>query len=84
MNELLSLADVVSLNVDGRKSNENVKGILAQINTILTDADSNIFGQYLKKNEQLGYVITYIDGVYNPELEKKSKEIPNTIKYSIL
>jgi hypothetical protein len=45
LNELLSLADVVSLNVDGRKSNENVKGILAQINTILTDADSNILGQ---------------------------------------
>jgi D-3-phosphoglycerate dehydrogenase len=28
---------------------ENVKGILAQINTILTDADSNILGQYLKQ-----------------------------------
>jgi D-3-phosphoglycerate dehydrogenase len=63
---------------------ENVKGILAQINTILTDADSNILGQYLKTNEQLGYVITDIDDIYNPELEKKLKEIPNTIKYRIL
>ncbi|PKH67173.1 phosphoglycerate dehydrogenase [Flavobacterium sp. ALD4] len=63
---------------------ENVKGILVQINTILTDADSNILGQYLKTNEQLGYVITDIDDIYNPELEKKLKEIPNTIKYRIL
>ncbi len=63
---------------------ENVKGILAQINTILTDSNSNILGQYLKTNEQLGYVITDIDNIYNPELEKKLKEIPNTIKYRIL
>ncbi|PRZ25190.1 phosphoglycerate dehydrogenase [Flavobacterium granuli] len=63
---------------------ENVKGILAQINTILTDSNSNILGQYLKTNEQMGYVITDIDNIYNPELEKKLKEIPNTIKYRIL
>ncbi|WP_414000240.1 phosphoglycerate dehydrogenase [Flavobacterium sp. W1B] len=63
---------------------ENVKGILAQINTILTDSNSNILGQYLKTNEQLGYVITDIDDIYNPELEKKLKEIPNTIRYRIL
>lgn len=63
---------------------ENVKGILAQINTILTDSNSNILGQYLKTNEQMGYVITDIDDIYNPELEKKLKEIPNTIKYRIL
>lgn len=63
---------------------ENVKGILAQINTILSNANCNILGQYLKTNEQIGYVITDVDSFYDPELEKQLKEIPNTIRYRIL
>ena len=63
---------------------ENVKGILAQINTILSEFDNNIIGQYLKTNENMGYVITDIDNLHNTDLEKKLKEIPNTIKYRIL
>ncbi len=63
---------------------ENVKGILAQINNILAEYDNNILGQYLKTNEQLGYVITDIDNLHNTELERKLKEIPNTIRYRIL
>lgn len=63
---------------------ENVKGILAQINNILLEYDNNILGQYLKTNETLGYVITDIDNFHNPDLEKKLKKIPNTIRYRIL
>jgi D-3-phosphoglycerate dehydrogenase len=63
---------------------ENVKGILAQINTILLEYDNNIVGQYLKTNENMGYVITDIDNFHNTDLEKKLKEIPNTIRYRIL
>jgi len=63
---------------------ENVKGVLAQINTILSEFDNNIVGQYLKTNESMGYVITDIDNVHNLDLEKKLKEIPNTIRYRIL
>lgn len=63
---------------------ENVKGILAQINNILLEYDNNIVGQYLKTNENMGYVITDIDNFHNTELEKKLKTIPNTIRYRIL
>jgi D-3-phosphoglycerate dehydrogenase len=63
---------------------ENVKGVLAQINTILSEFDNNIVGQYLKTNESMGYVITDIDNMHNLDLEKKLKEIPNTIRYRIL
>lgn len=63
---------------------ENVKGILAQINNILLEYDNNILGQYLKTNETLGYVITDIDNFHNTDLEKKLKQIPNTIRYRIL
>ncbi|ANO47575.1 phosphoglycerate dehydrogenase [Flavobacterium columnare] len=63
---------------------ENVKGILAQINTIFSNANCNILGQYLKTNEQIGYVITDVDSFYDPDLEKQLKMIPNTIRYRIL
>ena len=63
---------------------ENVKGILAQINTILLEYDNNIVGQYLKTNESMGYVITDIDNFHNTDLEKRLKDIPNTIRYRIL
>jgi len=63
---------------------ENVKGIMAHINNILAEFDSNIVGQYLKTNESMGYVITDIENLHNTDLEKKLKEIPNTIRYRIL
>lgn len=63
---------------------ENVKGIMANINNILAEFDSNIVGQYLKTNESMGYVITDIENLHNVDLEKKLKEIPNTIRYRIL
>jgi D-3-phosphoglycerate dehydrogenase len=63
---------------------ENVKGIMAHINNILAEFDSNIVGQYLKTNESMGYVITDIENFHNNDLEKKLKEIPNTIRYRIL
>ncbi len=63
---------------------ENVKGILAQINTILAQYDNNILGQYLKTNESIGYVITDVDNTYNKDLENAMRAIPNTIRYRIL
>ena len=63
---------------------ENVKGIMAHVNNILAEFDSNIVGQYLKTNESMGYVITDIENLHNNDLEKKLKEIPNTIRYRIL
>ena len=62
----------------------NVKGVLAQINTILLEYDNNILVQTLKTNENIGYVITDIDNLHNVELERKLKEIPNTLRYRIL
>ncbi len=63
---------------------ENVKGVLAQINNILLEYDNNILVQSLKTNENIGYVITDIDNLHNIELERKLKEIPNTMRYRIL
>lgn len=63
---------------------ENVPGILAQINNVLANNNINILGQYLKTNEQVGYVITDIDKAYNKDLISDLKNIKHTIKFRIL
>lgn len=63
---------------------QNVPGILAKINNTLASYNINILGQYLKTNEEIGYVITDISKNYNKSLLKELKEIPQTIKLRIL
>jgi D-3-phosphoglycerate dehydrogenase / 2-oxoglutarate reductase len=63
---------------------ENVPGILAQINNILAKNHINILGQYLKTNEQVGYVITDINKQYDKEVINELKNVQNTIKFRIL
>jgi len=62
----------------------NVPGILASINNVFARHNINIFGQYLKTDESIGYVITDISRKYNPELINELKKIPHTIKFRIL
>ncbi len=63
---------------------ENVPGVLSQINRVLSDHGTNITGQYLKTNEQVGYVITDIDKEYNDEVLRNLKKINHTIKFRVL
>ena len=62
----------------------NMPGILAKINNILAEFETNIVGQYLKTNETIGYVITDIDKAYNKEVIKKMKAIEGTIWFRVL
>lgn len=62
----------------------NVPGILASINNILAEHETNIVGQYLKTNETIGYVITDIDKAYNKDVIKDLKGIRGTIRFRIL
>lgn len=63
---------------------KNVSGILAQMNNVFVKHGCNILGQYLKTNEDIGYVITDIDQSYQPELLEDLKAIDNTIKFRTL
>ena len=63
---------------------ENVSGILAKINGILAANHINIVGQYLKTNDNIGYVITDIDKAYDKEIIQQLKDIPQTIKFRVL
>lgn len=63
---------------------KNQSGILAQINSILVKYDCNIEGQYLKTNEDIGYVIMDINKGYSKEVIRELKQIDGTIKVRML
>tara|TARA_Y100000768_G_scaffold372521_1_gene340241 strand:- start:5344 stop:6570 length:1227 start_codon:yes stop_codon:yes gene_type:complete len=63
---------------------KNEPGVMLEINKIISEYNINIKGQYLKTNEEIGYVITDIDSVYNKEVVKCLKNIPATIKLRVL
>jgi D-3-phosphoglycerate dehydrogenase len=62
----------------------NEPGVLAKINLVLANYQINIVGQYLKTNEKIGYVITDIDKVYDPDAIEALKNIPGTIRFRTL
>ncbi len=62
----------------------NVPGVLASINNLLAAHRVNILGQYLKTNEQVGYVITDIDKEYNPDVVGELRKVEHTIKFRVL
>lgn len=62
----------------------NVPGVLAKINQMLASHQANILGQYLKTNEQVGYVISDIDVEYDKDLINQLKKIDGTIKSRVL
>ena len=63
---------------------KNVPGILAAINTFFGENHINIEDQYLKTNEDVGYVITDINKKYDEKILGKLKSIPGTIKLRVL
>lgn len=63
---------------------ENVPGIMAKINLLLSQNKINIESQFLKTNEEVGYVITDINKQYNETLIRALKKIENTIRFRVL
>ncbi|MBI4080823.1 MAG: phosphoglycerate dehydrogenase [Candidatus Levybacteria bacterium] len=63
---------------------KNKPGLLAQINNILAQHEINIEGQYLKTNEEMGYVITDVSQAYDKEVVEKLREIAGTIRFRVL
>lgn len=63
---------------------KNVPGILSQINQILSSYQINVVGQYLKTNEQIGYVVLDVSGDATAEALNALKHVDHTIKARIL
>ena len=62
----------------------NVPGVLSAINTELSKYHINIVGQYLKTNEEIGYVVLDVDKRLSSKAITLLKEINHTIKVRLL
>lgn len=62
----------------------NVPGVLSEINTTLSENHINILGQYLKTNEEIGYVVLDLDKKLSSEAAKLLKEVKETLKVRLL
>lgn len=62
----------------------NVPGVLSAINTALSKNNINIVGQYLKTNEEIGYVVLDVDKKLSKKAVELLKEVKETIKVRML
>lgn len=63
---------------------KDVPGILAKLNSVFAKHNINIKGQYLKTDDELGYVIVDIAKSYTREFVQDIKAIEETLKVRIL
>ncbi|OQP58769.1 phosphoglycerate dehydrogenase [Niastella populi] len=62
----------------------NVPGVLSAINTTLANNKINILGQYLKTNDEIGYVVLDLDRKISNTAVQLLKEVKDTIKVRLL
>ena len=58
----------------------NIPGILSAINTVFSQNNVNISGQYLQTNDKVGYVVVDVDADYSEMALEKILEIEGTIR----
>jgi D-3-phosphoglycerate dehydrogenase len=59
---------------------ENIPGVLSEINSKMSEKGINILGQFLKTNDEIGYVILDIDTKLSQEAFDILKKVRGTIK----
>lgn len=62
----------------------NMPGVLSEINTRLSQRTINIEGQYLKTNEEVGYVVLDVDKDLSHEAQRLLQEVKGTIRVRLL
>ena len=62
----------------------NVPGVLSAINTALSQHHINILAQYLKTNDEVGYVVLDVDKKLSNQALQLLKELKDTIKVRLL
>jgi len=63
---------------------KNVPGVLSEINTQLSRNNINIVGQFLKTNDEIGYVVLDVDRKLSTTAFHLLKEVKHTIKVRLL
>ena len=62
----------------------NVPGVLSEINTTLSENKINILGQYLKTNDEIGYVVLDIDKKLSKNAVELLKKVKGPLKVRLL
>ena len=62
----------------------NVPGVLSSINSTLSKHNINILAQYLKTNEEIGYVVLDVDKKISSHAIQLLKQVKETIKVRML
>jgi D-3-phosphoglycerate dehydrogenase len=63
---------------------KNVPGVLSAINTELSKNNINILAQYLKTNDEIGYVVLDVDKALSNHAFQLLKQVKETIKVRLL
>ena len=63
---------------------KNVPGVLSAINSQLSNHNINIVGQYLKTNDEIGYVVLDVDKRLSKQALDLLKDVKETIKVRML
>ncbi|HRO71186.1 MAG TPA: phosphoglycerate dehydrogenase, partial [Chitinophagaceae bacterium] len=63
---------------------KNVPGVLSAINTTLSKNNINIVGQYLKTNDDIGYVVLDVDKQLSNKALQLIKDVKETIKVRLV
>ncbi len=62
----------------------NIPGVLSELNAVFARNNVNILSQYLRTNEDIGYVITDVDRDYQPSLLEELHRVKATIRVRVL
>ena len=62
----------------------NVPGVLSAINTVMSKNKINIVGQYLKTNDEIGYVVLDVDSKLSKTALSLLKDVKETIRVRML
>lgn len=63
---------------------KNIPGVLSAINTALSQSNINILGQYLKTNDEVGYVVLDLDKKLSKQASEILKKVKGTLKVRLL
>ncbi len=62
----------------------NVPGVLSEINSTMSENKINILGQYLKTNDEIGYVVLDLDKKLSKNASDLLRQVKGTIKVRVL
>jgi D-3-phosphoglycerate dehydrogenase len=63
---------------------QNVPGVLSKINSVMAELGVNIAGQYLKTNDDVGYVVLDVAPTNAEQISDRLRAIPETIRVRML